>query len=173
MEYETLSLSIKSRDHFSFLVFFRVSTGDDHYGSSTSGVYREGDIPEFPFCCSFQESHQVRLYTGEYYFCFRIAHTDIVFYHIRILSDLDKPNEDNSSVSDFLFLESFNSRFYDAILYLLHEGGIGKRHRRDSSHTPCVQTSIPFAYTLVVLGGREYQVGISIGQDKTTELYPS
>ena len=173
MEYETFSLSIKSIDHFSFLVFFRVPTGDNHYGSSTSGVYREGDIPEFPFCCSFQESHQVRLYTGKYHFCFGVTHTDIVFYYIRVFSYFDKTNEDKPSVSDFFLFESLNSWFYDAILYLLHEGGIGKRHRRDSSHTSCVQTSIPFAYTLVVLGGREYQVGISIGQDKTTELYPS
>ena len=53
---------------------------------------------------------------------------------------------------------------------LLHKGLIGKRNRRNSSHTPCVEPCVSFSDAFVILGQGEDFIGLTISEHKTRQL---
>ena len=74
-------------------------------------------------------------------------------------------------IGDLLLFKSFYGRFYDTLFYFLHKGLVGERYRRNRTHTACIESSIPFAYTLIVLSGWKNLIALPIGQNKAAEFY--
>ena len=97
-------------------------------------------------------------------FCFRIAHTDVVFDNHRLAFYVDKSEEDETFVGDVFFFQSVDRRFDNTCAYFLHEHFIGERNGGYTTHTACIQSFIAFADTFVVFGNGEDLIVFSICQ---------
>ena len=81
-------------------------------------------------------------------FCLGVAHTHVVFNHIRIASAFYETQEYEAAVIDALFAEPLKSGAYDTLVYFGHEFIVAERRRTYTAHTAGIETGVAFADAL-------------------------
>ena len=119
---------------------------------------------------AFQQIHKVALDAQHDRFCFRVTHPAVILYHLGFPCTVDKPEEDEALIVQFLLSQSLNGRAYDALFHFLHPRRIGKRNRRDTAHAACVQPRVSLANAFVIFGFGQDFVVLAVGQYKHRAL---
>ena len=171
MEEDTVRGCFKPGHHFALFVSFGVSTADKHDTGGCPWVHHQCLGVEVDIAYTFQKFYKVALYTQHDAFCFRIAHTDVVFYHHWFTFHTDQAEEDEAFVKDVFFLQSADGRFDDAGTYLFHKYLVGKGDRSYTSHATGIQAFIAFTDAFVIFGNRQNLIVLTVCQHKYGALY--
>ena len=71
----------QSADRESFLISFRVTAADENHTTCRTRVHNECLFVQVACGSALQQFHEIALNAEHDAFCFRVAHTDVVFDH--------------------------------------------------------------------------------------------
>ena len=174
MEHDGILHVANARDGVALVVMLGVSTRHKHDAHSRTGVELNGLLGKIAFCHAFEQIDEVALDAEHDCFGLWVAHAHIVFNDHWVASlgagivavHADESEEDESLVVDAFCGQTFHCRANYIVLHLLHEFLVGKRNRRHTAHSTCIQARVVLTNALVVLCLRQNLIVLAVGQYK-------